>query len=674
MNNPNADNDWTLIPGFTNYFCNTSGQIASKKATNYNLLTFVVRDKQTVRLTHDGKTVTYDVHNLIALTFHPNPNNFEFVKHKNGESWDNHSDNLEWVRKRPDYSSLRYSEQKMRKEVENFSEWKTIGRYPNYYFHPDGTIMSVSTRVITMKPILKPKPSLIITNNEGEKEMIQIAFLIATAFIPNELGYTEVIEIDGNIENAKASNLRWDENSSTTVRDHKSKTQDTEMWKPIHPYPGYLISRRGEVLSTKTKRNVLLTPIEGQAQTSYRIRDSTGEEQLTIPIQKLLGLAFIPNPYNYDFIAPINGDISDYDLDNLYWHPNPNGSTEEGWIVIENFPNYEVSGFGVRNKETKLMLNPNEKSNGDYPSVKVKNIKGKTQTVYIHLLIARNLIPNPNNHPVANHIDGNHYNYNISNLEWCTHSENLKHAYDTGLRDGSTSVTMTPTGNEIWKTIEFAPNYQVSNTGIVRNINGKIRKLRNKLGYHILTLVTPDKTKKYPYVHRLVAFAFLTTDHLGNPLDPNLVYEVNHKNKNPSDNRLENLEIMSVKHHRQKDQGKAVIAIDPITLEVKEFKTISQTAKEMHWSVKTISKAIREQEPRTGWYFFLRDDPDLEAKIEFVCELRQNVLYSHTNSISKPSPHSTLIEHLLFNLNLTSFYLLILKLDVITSCLIKSSQ
>lgn len=52
----------------------------------------------------------------------------------------------------------------------------------------------------------------------------------------------------------------------------------------------------------------------------------------------------------------------------------------------------------------------------------------------IHRLIGENFIPNPNNKPCINHIDGVKTNNKISNLEWCTQSENVKHAFDTGLK------------------------------------------------------------------------------------------------------------------------------------------------------------------------------------------------------------------------------------------------
>lgn len=55
-----------------------------------------------------------------------------------------------------------------------------------------------------------------------------------------------------------------------------------------------------------------------------------------------------------------------------------------------------------------------------------------------HLLVSRlvalTYIPNPEAKPQVNHKDGNKINNNISNLEWCTGSENVKHSFDTGLQ------------------------------------------------------------------------------------------------------------------------------------------------------------------------------------------------------------------------------------------------
>lgn len=49
---------------------------------------------------------------------------------------------------------------------------------------------------------------------------------------------------------------------------------------------------------------------------------------------------------------------------------------------------------------------------------------------YSHRLVGIHFIPNPNNYPEINHIDGVKSNNCIYNLEWCTHSQNHKHRFD----------------------------------------------------------------------------------------------------------------------------------------------------------------------------------------------------------------------------------------------------
>lgn len=101
---------------------------------------------------------------------------------------------------------------------------------------------------------------------------------------------------------------------------------------------------------------------------------------------------------------------------------------EEIWKDIKGYEGlYQVSNLG---RIRKIVLQSVSK-NG-YKSFNL--IKGNhKQVMKVHRAVAEAFIPNPNNKPQVNHIDGNKQNNNVSNLEWVTTSENMIHAIKSGL-------------------------------------------------------------------------------------------------------------------------------------------------------------------------------------------------------------------------------------------------
>ncbi len=96
--------------------------------------------------------------------------------------------------------------------------------------------------------------------------------------------------------------------------------------------------------------------------------------------------------------------------------------------------NYTIDSFGNVHSKPRCgtrggILTPILSKNGYYTVM----LSPCRVPVKVHRLVASAFIPNPNNLPCVNHIDGDKLNNSVDNLEWCTSSHNSKHAVGLGL-------------------------------------------------------------------------------------------------------------------------------------------------------------------------------------------------------------------------------------------------
>lgn len=102
----------------------------------------------------------------------------------------------------------------------------------------------------------------------------------------------------------------------------------------------------------------------------------------------------------------------------------------EGLYTVDRIGNVYSE---LSNKSRRLgKLRTNVTYHG-YAQVGLYDRDGVRKRFSVHRLVAETFIPNPYNLQQVNHINGNKLDNRVENLEWCTSSMNVKHAYDVGL-------------------------------------------------------------------------------------------------------------------------------------------------------------------------------------------------------------------------------------------------
>jgi len=122
-------------------------------------------------------------------------------------------------------------------------------------------------------------------------------------------------------------------------------------------------------------------------------------------------------------------------------------TNKEIWKAIEGYSNYMVSSFGIvksiertiidkngveyKKREKVLKQNINDKG---YKLSYIYDANVKRKTISTHRLVAKAFISNPKKLKTVNHINGIKTDNRVENLEWLSNTDNMRHAYDNGIR------------------------------------------------------------------------------------------------------------------------------------------------------------------------------------------------------------------------------------------------
>jgi len=118
---------------------------------------------------------------------------------------------------------------------------------------------------------------------------------------------------------------------------------------------------------------------------------------------------------------PIKGYELTYEVSNL------GNVRSKDWMQ-----KHSVSGGLFLKKGKPISIRFGSTWNG-YSSVSLKK-NNKQVSLFLHRVIGEAFIPNPDNKPFINHKNGIKTDNRVSNLEWCTRSENAKHSFKIGLQ------------------------------------------------------------------------------------------------------------------------------------------------------------------------------------------------------------------------------------------------
>jgi hypothetical protein len=338
---------------------------------------------------------------------------------------------------------------------------------------------------------------------------------------------------------------------------------EPEVWLQIKDFENYEISSLGRVRNTKTSRMLKLTKKGGYIYAGL----SANSKGKSIPVHRLVALAFIENPENKPQVNHKDKNRSNNSVENLEWTTALENNLHRSKYVIQT-TNQNIKVWRV-DKDT------NEK-------IELYN------SIYLAAIWCFE-------NGYANSIHNARGNISCSVREVYHQSCGYKWIIDEQLS----------LENEEWKNVvidgQIFSNYFVSNLGRFKNYKGII--MENYKPHHSGYIFVRVDINKYA-LHRIMAYTFVEN------LDSEKFNVVNHIDGNKTNNAANNLEWTDTKGNNKHNHTAGFIKyfnrkIGQYDLEhnlIKDFGSIVEAEKEL--KIKTIKAVLYKKQKTAGRFIF----------------------------------------------------------------------